>query len=115
MPTYQYQCDKGHVFEVVQSIHADALQKCECGAQCERIVTGGYLTIFPGKTLGTVAERNSAKLGTYEKDKINKPVEDFKAQRKAEAPWWRPNTTGPMTELNKKTPEQVERYIMEGK
>jgi hypothetical protein len=36
-------------------------------------------------------------------------------EKKANAPWWRPNTLGPNMKLAKKTPEQLDRYIKEGK
>jgi len=39
MPTYEYKCDKGHVFEVIQSMSDDALTKCEeCGAPAQRVL-----------------------------------------------------------------------------
>ncbi len=39
MPTYEYKCDKGHVFEVIQSMSEDALTKCEeCGAPAQRVL-----------------------------------------------------------------------------
>lgn len=39
MPIYEYKCDKGHVFEVIQSMSEDALTKCEeCGAPAQRVL-----------------------------------------------------------------------------
>jgi len=39
MPTYEYKCDKGHVFEVIQSMSEDALTNCEeCGAPAQRVL-----------------------------------------------------------------------------
>lgn len=59
MPTYEYECKKGHTFEVVQSIKDKPLTKCThivqqdnttdsgtpCGAKCKRIInfSGGVL------------------------------------------------------------------------
>src|SRR3954466_3931308 len=38
MPTYEYKCEKGHVFEVVQRMTEDALTECEkCGAPVQRV------------------------------------------------------------------------------
>jgi putative FmdB family regulatory protein len=39
MPTYEYKCDKGHVFEVIQSMSEDALTNCEeCGEPAQRVL-----------------------------------------------------------------------------
>ena len=38
MPTYEYRCENGHLFEVVQKITADPVTKCaECGAGVQRV------------------------------------------------------------------------------
>lgn len=39
MPVYQYRCDKGHEFEVLQRMSDDALTKCEkCGKPAQRVL-----------------------------------------------------------------------------
>ena len=39
MPTYEYRCDNGHTFEVMQSMSDDALTECTvCGAPAQRIL-----------------------------------------------------------------------------
>lgn len=39
MPTYEYRCEAGHDFEVVQRITEDALRECQvCGAKVHRVV-----------------------------------------------------------------------------
>jgi putative FmdB family regulatory protein len=38
MPIYEYKCDKGHVFEVIQSFSDEALTECEvCGAPVQKV------------------------------------------------------------------------------
>jgi putative FmdB family regulatory protein len=38
MPTYEYRCDNGHVFEVVQRMADDPITVCEeCGAPVQRV------------------------------------------------------------------------------
>ena len=38
MPIYEYRCEKGHTFEVMQSMTADPVQACEvCGAPVQRV------------------------------------------------------------------------------
>lgn len=49
MPTYEYQCTKGHAFEVIQKISEKAKSKCpSCGAKANRIISGGAGLIFKG-------------------------------------------------------------------
>jgi putative FmdB family regulatory protein len=39
MPVYEYKCEKGHVFETIQSMADDPLDKCEqCGAPAQRVL-----------------------------------------------------------------------------
>jgi putative FmdB family regulatory protein len=39
MPIYEYKCDNGHVFEVIQKITDESLTKCEdCGAPAARVL-----------------------------------------------------------------------------
>jgi putative FmdB family regulatory protein len=38
MPIYEYRCDKGHAFEVLQRMSDDPVTKCEvCGAPVQRV------------------------------------------------------------------------------
>jgi putative FmdB family regulatory protein len=40
MPIYEYKCDNGHVFEVIQKMSEEPLRKCEeCGAPAARVLT----------------------------------------------------------------------------
>jgi putative FmdB family regulatory protein len=49
MPTYEYQCSKGHRFEVFQKISDKPRAKCPtCGLRASRIITGGAGLIFKG-------------------------------------------------------------------
>lgn len=39
MPIYEYRCDNGHTFEIIQSMSDDALTECqECGAPARRVL-----------------------------------------------------------------------------
>jgi putative FmdB family regulatory protein len=39
MPIYEYKCDNGHVFDVIQRMSDEPLSKCqECGAPAERVL-----------------------------------------------------------------------------
>src|SRR3954468_11207153 len=38
MPIYEYRCDKGHTFEVLQRMSDEPIEKCEvCGAPVQRV------------------------------------------------------------------------------
>ena len=40
MPIYEYKCDNGHVFDVLQKMSEDPLTECvECGAPAQRVLT----------------------------------------------------------------------------
>src|SRR5665811_585999 len=39
MPIYEYKCDSGHVFDVIQRMSDEALTECqECGARAARVL-----------------------------------------------------------------------------
>jgi putative FmdB family regulatory protein len=78
MPTYEYVCRScGHRFEVVRSIHDDALTECpDCGGQLRKVFTppaisfkgsGFYATDHGKKRAGsTDGEKRSTKSDTGE-------------------------------------------------
>ena len=40
MPIYEYKCDNGHVFDVMQKMVEEPLNECvECGAPAHRVLT----------------------------------------------------------------------------
>ncbi len=49
MPTYEYQCAKGHQFEVFQKISDKPRARCPvCGGRASRVISGGAGLIFKG-------------------------------------------------------------------
>ena len=49
MPTYEYRCEKGHLFERVQKMNDRPVTKCPvCGAKAARMISGGQGLIFKG-------------------------------------------------------------------
>jgi putative FmdB family regulatory protein len=49
MPTYEYRCANGHLFEEFQSIVAEPVKICpQCGAAVERLISAGSGLIFKG-------------------------------------------------------------------
>jgi putative FmdB family regulatory protein len=49
MPTYDYECRKGHRFEVFQKMSDAPVSECpECGADAQRKISGGAGFLFKG-------------------------------------------------------------------
>lgn len=50
MPTYEYECPKGHRFEVLQRMTAKPVAACpKCGARARRKISGGAGFLFKGE------------------------------------------------------------------
>jgi putative FmdB family regulatory protein len=50
MPTYEYECPKGHRFEVFQKMTDEPGAACpECGAPAKRMISGGAGFLFKGE------------------------------------------------------------------
>jgi putative FmdB family regulatory protein len=66
MPIYEYRCENGHQFEVIQSMSDDPVTACEeCGAPVERVFhpiavhfkgSGFYNTDYKNKGMGAKEE-----------------------------------------------------------
>lgn len=49
MPTYEYRCKKGHVFERLQKMNDAPLKRCDrCKGPVERLIGSGAGLIFKG-------------------------------------------------------------------
>lgn len=49
MPTYDYECRKGHRFELFQKMSDEPVAKCpDCGAEAQRLISGGAGFLFKG-------------------------------------------------------------------
>ena len=69
MPIYEYKCDNGHVFDVIQKMSDEPLGECqECGAPAERVLhpvavhfkgSGFYNTDYGKKKKGAGANGSS--------------------------------------------------------
>jgi putative FmdB family regulatory protein len=50
MPTYDYECRRGHRFEIVQKMSDEPVAQCpECGAEATRKISGGAGFLFKGE------------------------------------------------------------------
>lgn len=117
MPTYDYECTncEHQVLDIRQSFDDDPLVKCpECKKdKLSRIVTGGiYLKVNNVDTLGGLADKNSRE----QKGQLNEAAAKKKEESpQVEKPWFDKYATATSREINKMTPKQQTRYIMEGK
>jgi putative FmdB family regulatory protein len=49
MPTYDYECPEGHVFEEFQSMNAEPVANCPtCGKSGKRLISSGSSLMFKG-------------------------------------------------------------------
>jgi putative FmdB family regulatory protein len=90
MPTYEYRCDQGHTFEVVQRMTDDPLEVCEeHGTPVQRVFhpvavhfkgSGFYNTDYGKKKKGAASEGKAdssggeSKKDTSKKDDSSKPA-----------------------------------------
>ena len=91
MPIYEYKCDNGHVFEVVQRIAEEALTRCEdCGAPAVRVLyspavhfkgSGFYNTDY-GKKGSKPAEKTSENSSGSSSEKKSEKKSETKSETK---------------------------------
>lgn len=93
MPTYEYRCTNGHVFEVFQAMADDPISECEvCGAPVERVYhppavhykgSGFYTTDYAkknGDKAGSTSEKKNGDSDPKKSEKSEtKKSEDSKA------------------------------------
>ena len=88
MPTYEYRCDNGHTFEVMQRMSDDPLTECTvCGAPVQRVFhpvavhfkgSGFYTTDYGSKKRpagGSASDSSSSDGGSSKKDDSKKKTE----------------------------------------
>jgi putative FmdB family regulatory protein len=98
MPTYEYRCPKGHVFEkFFQTMNDKRRVRCPtCGKSAERIISGGAGLVFKGSGFYITDYKRAGEKQPTEGDA--KPVE-AKADTKADA---KPEAKVPKSEPRKK-------------
>jgi putative FmdB family regulatory protein len=89
MPIYEYRCDNGHTFEVLQRMTDDALTECqECGAPVQRVFhpvavhfkgSGFYTTDYGRKKSGASSSPDS---GSSESKSDSSSSSDSKSDSK---------------------------------
>lgn len=119
MPTYDYECSncEHQVLNIVQSFNDDPLVKCPSCKKHKlfRIVTGGIMAkVNNVDTIGKLAAKNSKENKSQMEEAAAKSREENPEPKQ---PWYNNPKYGGATpkEINKMTPAQQRRYIMEGK
>ena len=115
MPTYDYVCGNcdHELNDIEQSIKDKPLRKCpECGKlQLERVIYGGcHVSVRNVATVGQLADKNAKKFKSRANEEAARRKE---ANGGSSIPWHKGDATN--AEINKMTPQQKKRYIMEGK
>lgn len=112
MPTYEYRCEAGHVFEEFQSMLADPIQSCPlCGSHAERVISGGSGLIFKGSGFYVTdyahKKRSGGSSSKTGKSYASEAASDSKAESTpAPAAETKPESTpAPKTEEKKNKPE----------
>jgi putative FmdB family regulatory protein len=88
MPTYEYRCPKGHVFELFSpTINSKRRTACnKCGKMAERILSGGAGLVFKGSGFYITDYKRAGEKGEQgeKKEAEAKPAES-KTEAKAES------------------------------
>jgi putative FmdB family regulatory protein len=80
MPVYEYRCDNGHTFEVLQRMSDDPVATCEvCGAAVQRVFHpvavhfkgSGFYTTDYGRKKGAAADTPASKDSDGKKDSVS--------------------------------------------
>ncbi len=93
MPIYEYKCENGHVFDVMQKMSEDPLKECrECGASVKKVLqpvgisfkgSGFYSTDYNSKTGPKTEPKEAAATSTASGDSSNGSSSSEKKPEKA--------------------------------
>ncbi len=100
MPIYEYKCENGHVFDIMQRMSEDPLTQCvECGAPVRKVLhpvgisfkgSGFYSTDYSNKSLKTdpkettKTDSSNSSNGNGSEKKIEKTSSTGSAAKKAD-------------------------------
>jgi putative FmdB family regulatory protein len=89
MPIYEYRCERGHTFEVMQRMTDDPLASCStCGAPVQRVFhpvavhfkgSGFYNTDYGKKKTGVAGESKSSESGSSDSKSSESKSSDSKS------------------------------------
>jgi putative FmdB family regulatory protein len=86
MPIYEYKCENGHVFDVMQKLSEDPLTTCvECGAPVRKVLhpvgisfkgSGFYSTDYSNKTTKETSTKDTSPTTNGDRDTKDKKVKE---------------------------------------
>jgi putative FmdB family regulatory protein len=95
MPIYEYKCDNGHVFEVMQRMSDDALTECNvCGAPVQRVFhpvaihfkgSGFYNTDYGKRKRGAAAKEDGSKPDSSKSETKTESKSESKSDSKSDS------------------------------
>ena len=90
MPTYEYECSKGHQFEVEQSINDAPLQRCKlCRAKVRRLISASHFILKGGgwyaDGYGSKKSGGDAKSGESKSETKSESKSESKSETKSES------------------------------
>lgn len=85
MPTYEFKCPNGHVFEKFSpTMNSDRRVKCPvCGKTAERQISGGTGLVFKGSGFYITDYKRAGEKQTDQKDAESKPAAETKPATEA--------------------------------
>ena len=93
MPIYEYRCEKGHEFEVIQRMSDDPVTACEeCGAPVERVFnpvavhfkgSGFYTTDYARSSKGSQGSSKESDAGSSSSESGSSKPEKKKESKKS--------------------------------
>lgn len=85
MPIYEYRCENGHQFEVIQSMSEDPVTACEeCGAPVERVFHP-IAVHFKGSGFYNTDYKNKSKTGKDSKESTTETKSESKSDSKSDS------------------------------
>ena len=88
MPTYEYECSKGHRFEVEQSMKDPALKRCKvCRAKAQRLISASNFILKGGGWYsdGYGSSKSGGKNGESKSESSSESKSESKSDTKSEA------------------------------
>lgn len=87
MPIYEYKCENGHVFDVMQKISEDSLQECvECGAPVRKVLHPVGISFKGSGFYSTDYSKGGNKTEPASKNGNTETKTEKSADKKAESP-----------------------------
>ncbi len=86
MPIYEYKCENGHVFDIMQRISEDSLEECvECGAPVKKVLHPVGISFKGSGFYSTDYSKGGKKTETATKNGNSETKTEKSADKKSES------------------------------